>query len=264
LVGRELSLLVFEYPRWDPKDYVRSLAQSVNTSNIGDSAVLALPENWISREPIDEAIYASLLEELYKYTGLDVLGGLAYINTGEGIVSRGLAVINGRITWLCEKVFPSKAVGERGVIAPGRPGRIIEIAGIPIGCIACVDVFYPELSRRLAAKGASLLYNPSLIPQDRLSLWHSVLATRASENTVFMAGVNASGVPYPDGRITGGASRVYSPRGLSLRGNLVRGGVYYKISLEELDAARERWAFYEDLIEGRVAEVVDYVGKRKP
>jgi len=261
LAGERLGLLVFEYPRWDPKEYVRFLIRGILGSRFRDPVIVALPENWIGRDPVDEALYASLLEEIYKHTGLDVLGGLAYIDTGEGVASRGLAVIGGRVTWLCEKVFPSKAVGERGTIAPGRPGLVVEVAGVPLGCVACVDVFYPELSRRLAMRGAALIYNPSLIPTDRVGLWHSVLAARASENTVFTAGVNAGGVPYPDGRITGGGSRVYSPRGFRLGGDLVRGGVYYEISLEELAVARERWAFYEDLVGGRVAEVVDYVGK---
>ncbi|MCE4629915.1 MAG: carbon-nitrogen hydrolase family protein [Desulfurococcales archaeon] len=213
-------------------------------------AIVFLPENWLSREPIDEHVYLDIVDNLYKTFGYTIFVGLSYINLGGSVRSRGYAVVDGKVEVVCEKVFPSKAVGERGRIKSGEPGRVVDVHGVKIGCIACVDIFYPELSRRLVVRGAQILYNPAAIPSDRLELWWSILRSRAAENIAYTVGVNSVGVEYPDGRFTGGGSRVYSPSGIMLEPVVENGVLLYEIDLSELDRVRERWAFRDDLESG--------------
>ncbi|MFN4046292.1 MAG: carbon-nitrogen hydrolase family protein, partial [Acidilobaceae archaeon] len=156
-----------------------------------------------------------------------------------------------------------RAVGERGRVEPGRLQRTFKVKGWTLGCVACVDIFYPEISRVLVALGASIIYNPSSIPDNRLSLWRSALRIRASENVVYAIGVNAVGNRYPDGRVAGGSSTVFSPLGrvlASLGPNIV-------VSTVTLDSVRfeeafERWAFREDFERDYAVLYRDYALKR--
>lgn len=231
-----------------PERSLNSLRRILDRSRgLLKEAIVFLPENWLSREPIDEPVYLDIIDNLYKTYGYTMFVGLSYINLGDSVRSRGYAVVGGRTEVVCEKVFPSKAVGERGRIRGGEPGRVVEVRGVRIGCIACVDIFYPELARRLVVRGAQVLYNPAAIPSDRLGLWWSILRSRAAENTAYTVGVNSVGVEYPDRRITGGGSRVYSPSGVMLEPVVENGVLLYEVDLSELVRIRERWAFRDDL-----------------
>lgn len=247
-MGR-VRVAVVEAPRDPSPERNREIIVRVleRVGKAREGIVAFLPENWLSRDPLDEEDYTALLEEVYESTGTDFFAGLAYINLPDGVRSRGYAVINGRVELVCEKRFPSKAVGERGWIAEGRVSRVVWVGEAGIGCVACVDIFYPEVSRRLAVMGANVLYNPAAIPGDRLGLWWSVLQARAAENVAFTIGVNSIGVRYPDGRITGGGSRVYSPDGSLVPAEPIGGALVYELDLDELERVMERWAFREDL-----------------
>lgn len=212
-----------------------------------EDSIILLPENWYSREPVEEQEYMSLLDDLYASTGYTIFPGLSYVRVGGSVRSRGYAIIDGRIELVCEKTFPSKAVGEREHIKGGEVSRVLEVYDARVGCVACVDIFYPEITRKLVVKGANVIYNPAAIPADRLGLWWSVLRARAAENIVFALGVNSIGVVYPDGRITGGGSRVYSPGGILITPRVEDGLLLYEIDLEEIKRVRARWAFREDL-----------------
>ncbi len=207
-----------------------------------------LPENWLTKNPLREDEYLEILDSIYQSAGVDFLSGLAYIDIDGKVVSRGYSIINGKINNICEKIFPSKAVGERGKITPGRLLGPINAKGIVIGCIGCVDIFYPEIARTHSIRGAQLLYNPAAITMDRLKLWHSVLSTRAAENIVFVAGVNSLGTLYPDGRITGGGSKVFAPDGEELKAIDSKIIKIYKIKIEYIGEVSRRWAFKEDLL----------------
>jgi len=218
-------------------------------SSLKDVDVVMLSENWLSRDPINIELYEEALEKVAHASGATaVLGGTNYVLENERPVSMGLAYISGRIVRMCEKVFPSRAVGERGRIRPGKLYPPVEILGWRLQCIACVGIFYPELARMAVALGANVIYNPASIPSDRLNLWSSTLLVRAAENTVYSVGVNGVGYVYPDGRITLGGSGVYAPNGIVLGrlGSSEETGIFHLYN-NLIDNIRNRWAFYHDL-----------------
>ena len=209
--------------------------------------IIVLPENWLSPRPVPFEDYAHAVEIIYDSTGYNVIGGAQYVEVGDEIRSLGVAIVDGKSSVACEKIYPSKAVGERGVIRRGRLAGPLSIKGWRVGCIVCVDIFYPELARSLLYAGAEVIVNPASIPANRVGLWRAILHARAAENTVYTVGVNLYGSRYPDGRRTGGGSSVYTPDGW-LEAEAGEGVKTLVVTLvkEVIRDARSRWAFYED------------------
>ena len=210
---------------------------------------MLINENWLSRSPIPLEDYEYAVEVLGREWPGPVLAGSNYVMDRDGSIrSVGLALLGGSITRICEKVFPSMAVGERGRIRAGRLLRPIEVNGWRIACVVCVDIFYPEIARFHTINGAEVIYNPASITSDRVGLWRSVLLTRAAENTVYTVGVNGVGNVYPDGRITLGGSAVFAPNGVMIGSHgMIEGIRFFSISRELIERIRERWAFHRDL-----------------
>ncbi|MCE4600676.1 MAG: carbon-nitrogen hydrolase family protein [Desulfurococcales archaeon] len=260
----EIRLALAELTRGEtPRESLKAAKLVLNAIKrvLSDDLTVLFPENWLTRNVVEENDYISIIEGLYAEYGYPIFSGLAYIRDSERIVSRGYFAGDRGVTGICEKHFPSKAVGERGWVSPGSLARIVEVNGVKIGCLACVDVFYPEMARDLVVRGVDLIYNPASIPSDRVRLWQGILSTRAAENIVFTAGVNTIGVTYPDGRFTGGGSAVFKPDGQpveALRGiDVVR---VYRIETEFIDDIRKRWAFREDLI-SRLSSIYSRPGR---
>jgi predicted amidohydrolase len=212
--------------------------------------VYVLPENWLSPSPVDPEEYEAAVEELAAELGAPlVIGGAQYVREPDGTVkSVGVAYIEGRLTRICEKVFPSAAVGERGLVKPGVPLEPVSFMGWRISCVVCVDIFYPELARiHTLLFGATLIVNPAKIPVDRVGLWRSALLSRAAENEVYVVGVNAAAEKYRDGRDVEGGSAVYTPDGRPLLEAGWGVGVFtVELRPERINAARARWAFVSD------------------
>ncbi|MCE4624444.1 MAG: carbon-nitrogen hydrolase family protein [Desulfurococcales archaeon] len=233
----------------------RSWGESLNLvlsfieRNTPHAEVLFINENWLSREPVNIEDYEYSVERLSSAFSGDIFAGINYVRDRDGVVrSVGLALVNGRIVRSCEKIFPSTAVGERGRVQGGRLLKPISSSGWRISCVACVDIFYPELSRIYALNGAELIFNPASIPSDRIDLWHAVLRTRASENTVYTVGVNSVGYVYPDGRLTLGGSVIYAPNAALVGQAGTREAIEeFTLHRQVIQRIRERWAFYSDL-----------------
>jgi predicted amidohydrolase len=87
---------------------------------------------------------------------------------------------------------------ESDLVAPGPAPVICTLAGVRTGLEICYDVRFGELSRALAAGGASLLVLPAawaagLFKEEH---WVTLVRARAIENTVWVAAVGQ--VPDPD------------------------------------------------------------------
>lgn len=233
--------------RSEPRESMNALASLV--SKLPKVDVIVPPENWLSRNPLDPGEAASIAEALAAETGATVFS-LQYVRDGGAIVSRAYAAHpSGSTVVACEKLHPSRSTGERGRVRPGKLHGPVEVKGYKVACVACVDIFYPEVARALVVRGAEVVVNPASISSDRVGLWRSVLTARAAENTVHVIGVNSIGVPYPDGRVTGGGSLHVLPDGseaLSL--GAVEASAHTRVDKESIERVRGRRAFHEDLM----------------
>jgi predicted amidohydrolase len=88
--------------------------------------------------------------------------------------------------------------------------------GVGLGLTICYDLRFPELYRRLAVDGASVLAVPSAFTEPTTrDHWEVLLRARAIENQAFVIAANQVGRHAP-GLRTGGRSMIVDPWGLVL------------------------------------------------
>ena len=100
---------------------------------------------------------------------------------------------------------------ERLFFASGSSPLVAEGLHAKIGLMVCYDMFFPELAKLEALKGAQLLVNISAAPTTSWPSFEKVLPARAVENGVFVAYVNMVGVH--GGLVFNGGSTLLDPRG---------------------------------------------------
>lgn len=219
---------------------------------IGSVDIVCLPEVWLGGDilhPQEAAALLSRLGEAAKAGRFHLLAGAFFLRRGGRVFSTA-PFLGGRgeVLGFSDKLFPSKAVGERAFCSPGRRLPVFQVKGTKVGAVVCVDALYPEVSRSLALRGAQVLFNPSNIPEDRVALWRHVAAARAAENTVFYAFVNNTATAYSDGRRVKGGSLIVSPQGQVVA--QADGGeecLKAELDLASADRVRERWPYLADV-----------------
>ncbi len=100
-----------------------------------------------------------------------------------------------------ERVF--FASGRKPVVADGMHARI--------GMTVCYDMFFPELVKLEALRGAQIIVNLSAAPTTSRQSFEHVLPARAVENGVFVAYVNMVGVH--GSLVFSGGSVIFNPKG---------------------------------------------------
>lgn len=157
-----------------------------------------------------------------------------------------------------EKIYPSRATGERMGISSGNRLGIVDVNGWRVGCIICVDAMYPELPRLLARHGVDIIINPSSISVDRVPLWRSLGLIRAFENSAYFASAMGTGYKYPDGRDVLGGSFVASPNGeFILTVDLGNEGLFTAIiDYNEIEYARSRRGYVDDLRNNSLSNIL--------
>lgn len=97
---------------------------------------------------------------------------------------------------------------------PGSRFPVYEIKQARLGMQVCYDMFFPEVSRILAIKGAEVLVNISAAPVASKNAFETMFGARALENVCFLVYVNVVG---PQGGLNFfGGSRVMSPLGTQM------------------------------------------------
>jgi predicted amidohydrolase len=138
--------------------------------------------------------------------------------------------------------------------AAGRAACVAKLEIGTVGLALCYDLRFPEQARKMALHGAELLLYPAQWPQVRLGHFHTLLAARAIENQIFVAGVNRAGrsaaVEF------GGGSTVVGPRGdvLAQLGP-EEGFAEVELDLDEVAASRQTITYLAD----RAREVDEFL-----
>jgi len=124
-------------------------------------------------------------------------GGRVY-NTAVAFSAEGERVASYRKLHL----FDAFSQRESGLVAPGSDVVLAPLACARVGMQICYDIRFPELTRALAAGGASLVtvsaaWQAGTFKEEH---WVTLLRARAIENTVWIAA--AGQVPDPDEKPT--------------------------------------------------------------
>lgn len=209
--------------------------------------LLVLPEYWLGPRPLEglQSVVSSMAE-LARSLGAVVVAGALAVKRGGEVKNVCPVVGPGGLVALGEKVFPSAATGERSLVSGGRRLALFEAAGWRVGCLACVDLAYPELARRLALAGAELIVNPASISADRRELWRALGLARAFENSIYVAAALGTGYSYADGRPAEGGSFVASPNGALVDFGGEPGVYSADLDKGEIAYARARRRYLED------------------
>jgi deaminated glutathione amidase len=127
---------------------------------------------------------------------------------------------------------------ESDLSVPGERGpRVVRTALGTFGLLVCYELRFPELARMLALDGADVILLPSAWIAGPLkeAHWATLIASRAVENTVFVAAANQSG----DNRI--GGSRLVDPMGVVVAsGGESPGLVFGDADLTRIAQVREK------------------------
>jgi predicted amidohydrolase len=103
---------------------------------------------------------------------------------------------------------------EARLLTAGERLSTVEFEGFTVGMSTCYDLRFPELYRRLADRGATLVCVPSAWPYPRVEHWETLARARAIENLTYVAATNGA-AEFEDATLLG-RSTVYDPWGTTL------------------------------------------------
>lgn len=206
-------------------------------------------------EPLDGP-FVQMLGELARNAEAPVVAGM-FERVPDALPFNTLVVVDpsGAIVTTYRKTHLYDAFGDResDQLSAGEAQAVtFDLAGrdeapIRVGLMTCYDLRFPEQARALVDAGADLLVVPAawLRGPNKELHWTTLLAARAIENTVPVAGVAKSGARYC------GLSRVVDPMGLVVAGlGEADGWVQAEISVARTEQVRavnpslanRRWA----------------------
>ncbi|MCK4758344.1 MAG: carbon-nitrogen hydrolase family protein, partial [Thermoplasmata archaeon] len=121
-------------------------------------------------------------------------------------------------------------------------GPVFPIFKTPVGKVAiiiCFDIFFPELTKYYALKGADMVVCISASPSATREFFEKMMVARAIENTIFFAYSNLVGTE--NNMVFWGGGALIGPKG----GVLAKGPLFeediieVEVDLSELDIARQ-------------------------
>ena len=138
---------------------------------------------------------------------------------------------------------------------PGKDIKVFDTDLGRLGVIICYDMFFPELSKALALKGADMLINISAAPSSTGHFFQLLARARAVENALPFLYCNLAGTE--GGLKFFGGSVVVGPRG-----NILAQGKLYEedrvsveVDLKEIELAR----FHRPTMRDTRSEVFDHL-----
>jgi predicted amidohydrolase len=171
-------------------------------------------------EDIDPALpqFRALAGELELWL---LVGSLA-IKVGKNKTANRSFLIDpkGRIAARYDKIFlfdvdlpNGETYRESSTVEGGHRAAVGDLPWAKIGLSICYDLRFPQLYRRLAQAGASILTVPSAFTETTgKAHWHVLLRARAIENGAFVI-APAQGGTHANGRHTYGHSMIVAPWG---------------------------------------------------
>ena len=154
------------------------------------------------------------VEKVAKEHGVHVIFGMPEESEVKGVIHNTAVFVapTGLIGRYRKIHLPTHSVfEERRYYRPGQESPVFETEIGTIGLNICYDLYFPELTRLQALKGAQLVVCISASPGLRRRFFEGFCLSRAMENAVYLAYVNRVGIE--EGLQFWGGSRVIAPNG---------------------------------------------------
>ena len=223
----ELRVSLAQYaPTFEVQENLRAMQALVGEAAGHGSDLVVFPEYshtftpgygdaWAEgAEDFEGEFVQGLTEASLVHEGITIVAGmLRRGQDGAKPTNTVVAVGSGGVVTSADKIHLYDAFGatESQWISPGpiTDPHIVECSGFRVGFLACYDLRFPEVARRLGDAGADVLVVPAQwVPGDhKLHHWRTLLAARAIENQTY---VLAAGHPEPHGI---GHSQIVDPLG---------------------------------------------------
>ena len=177
-----------------------------------NSDVILLPELWSTGyypTPVENFADADgtrtkkFLCAAAKKFSVNIIGGSVIVESGGKIFNRCLvANRHGEIVAAYDKTHLFSFAQEDKVFCAGEKISVVELDGVRCGLAICYDLRFPEFIRKIALKGAEIIFIPAAWSLKRLVPRQTLTKARAIENQIFVVFANSSG-----------KSEVVNPRG---------------------------------------------------
>jgi len=160
--------------------------------------------------------FTSKIAEFLRNTKVHVVFGMPEASTEvEGTLYNTVVMIGGKkgLIGKYRKWFlPGHSVfDEKRYFTPGSNAEVFATCLGKIGLSICYDIYFPELPRLYAMKGAEILIYPTASPSARKDFFEVLTKARALENGVFVILCNLAGIE--ENLLFWGGSHIVSPSG---------------------------------------------------
>jgi deaminated glutathione amidase len=193
-------------------------------------------------EPVDGPFVSALAAEA-RALGLYVGCGIWETAPGEAARAFNTTVLLGPsgdllLRYRKTHLFDAFGYRESDRIVPGsEPPGVVRTPLGTFGLLVCYELRFPELARLVTLAGADVLLLPAAWAAGTLKEdhWTTLLAARAIENTIFVAGADQVGNTFA------GRSRLVDPMGVTLVDGGEEPGVFIgDVDLERIARVREK------------------------
>lgn len=218
-----LSMLQFRSTLGSIDENFDRAARLIARAAVEKPDVIVLPELWTTGyypTPIEN--YADgdgrrtqkFLSDSARSNRVNIVGGTAIVGDGDQFFNRNYNFDrDGALVGVYDKAHLFSMAGEEKIFGAGDRIVTYELDGVKCSTIVCYDLRFPELSRRLALEGVTLMFVPAAWPLRRLEHWQILNRARAIENQMFVCAVNSAGHsmaldPWGEVLLEGGAEEL--------------------------------------------------------
>ncbi len=192
------------------KENFEKIEELINEAKNKNIDIVCLPEKWNAKSPLEpieneNGSVFKFLSKMAKNYKLYVIGGAIVVNLDEKkYVISYIFDKNGKCIGAQRKIHLYSY--ENQYITSGSELELINTDFGLIGVAICFDLnAFPEVGRAYALNGASIVFNPSMIPVNGIENWHIYLKARVLENRMPVVGINSVG-GSPAGNVLTGES----------------------------------------------------------
>jgi omega-amidase len=186
------------------------------------SHLLVLPELWTTgyalerRGELSSAINSGMFTQISTVATqnkVSIVGSMLEKRGNEVANSSAFFASNGRMLGIYRKIhlFEAPGIEERKFLQKGSSPLNIDLPWGKTGIAICYDLRFPELFRRYAVEGATMIIISAEWPLERIEHWRALLIARAIENQCYIVACNSAG--ETGGTVFGGHSMIVDPWG---------------------------------------------------
>lgn len=253
-MSEELNISLVQYDiAWEDPEANYERVEKLILERELRSDIIVLPEMFntgFTMEPakiVDEVVCSRALDKMKAWaekTGAVIAGSIAFPESGR-FYNRFVAIFPSGKMVHYDKRHLFRMGDEHKTYSPGFGQSIFELKGWRIAPFICYDLRFPVWNRNVNNSYDLALYSANW-PENRKSVWFTLLNARAIENQCYVAGVNRIGMD-PTCTYPGGSILIdYKGNVLSEASSSDEGLLEQTFSLESLRRFREKFPAWMD------------------